>query len=65
MPKKIVGNEEAMYLLMLHKGKTDANGKSFSTNCGRHLPRKDAVEGVVADKYKCQQCFGKLGSGSK
>lgn len=64
MVKKHVGDEEAMYLLMLHKGKTDSNGKSFSTNCGRVLPRKDAIDGVVKDEYKCKTCFGK-GSGSK
>ena len=64
MTKKIVGNEEAMYLLVLHKGKALAGGK-FLTNCGRNLPRMDPVDGVVAEKYKCKQCFGKEGSGSK
>ena len=67
MTKKHVGDEEAFYLLMLHQGKTDPNGKSFTTNCGRHLPRKDEiVPGADLEKYKCSQCFGKSrGSGSK
>ncbi len=64
MAKKHVGDEEAMYLLVLHKGKALARGK-FSTNCGRTLPRIDPTEGIVADKYKCKTCFGKEGSGSK
>jgi hypothetical protein len=66
MVKKHVGDEEAFYVLMLHKGKTDANGKTFSTNCGRVLPRKDAIApGTDLEKYKCKTCFGKEGSGSK
>jgi hypothetical protein len=60
MVLKIVGEEEAFYILMLHKGKTDLNGKTFSTNCGRVLPRKDKiVPGADLEKCKCSQCFGK------